>query len=277
MINIEKAKKSFNNYISKYNNQTDSSFNLKLVHTMHVVKLAEFISRQMNLSEEDINLAKLIALLHDIGRFEEIKTLNKFDSVRNDHALYASKILFDDNLIRDFVNDDSYDNIIKKAIENHNKLCIESGLNHSELLHSRIIRDADKLDNFRVRSEESICAIFPSKFKTIEEFNNSLISDTVYQSILNGKCVNIKDMKYPLDYWLCTLAFIFDFNFKETFLVVKNNNYINTLIDKFNYTDDVTKVRMEIIRNILTKYIDRVINENDLEFKSSNKVLSYKK
>lgn len=256
MIDLQRVKKSFKEFINNYNYQ-DPGFNLKVVHTMHVVENAKSIAEHMQLSDEDIALAQLIAYLHDIGRFEELKTIKVYDSIRNDHALYASKILFEDNLIRKFILDDLYDNIIKKAIENHNKLNIESGLNGRELLHAKIIRDADKLDNFRV---ESIEERFLGKFSKIEEFNDSLISDNVYNSVLKRECVDIHDRVYPLDYWICILAFVFDLNFKETFDVIKDNNYVDVLIDKFKYTNKVTSERMEKIRSIINEYVREKTN-----------------
>lgn len=260
MIDINNIRNKFNEYINKYDNREEDSFKLKIVHTMNVVQNAELISKEMNLSEEDINLAILIAYLHDLGRFEELKTMSGFDSVRNNHALFASKILFEGGLIRDFIEDNSYDEIIRKAIENHNKLAIEEGLNERELLHAKIIRDADKLDNFRVNKVSSIESRFPNKFKTVEEFNDSLISDNVYNSILNNECVDIHDRVYPLDYWLCVLAFVFDLSFKETLKIVKDNDYMNVLIDRFSYTNEDTKNKMENIRNILNNYIDTKLN-----------------
>ena len=161
MINIEKAKSVFNEYINSYNNQDDPGFNLKVVHTNYVVDNAMMIAKELGLSQEDINLAGIIAILHDIGRFDELKNLKKFDSVGNDHAMFASKLLFDEGLINNFIDNDKYNNIIRKAIENHNKKSIEEGLTDKELLHAKIIRDADKLDNYRVKKEEKIENIFP--------------------------------------------------------------------------------------------------------------------
>ena len=230
-----------------------------MVHTHHVVDNAIMISRKLGLSDEDINLAGLIGLLHDIGRFDELKNFKKFDSVGNDHAMNASKLLFDEGLISQFIDTDKYNNIIRKAIENHNKKYIEEGLSEKELLHAKIIRDADKLDNFRVKKEEKIENIFPGLVNNKEELENSLISDNVYNSIIKEECVDIKDRVYPLDYWICVLAFIFDINFKESLLIIKDNNYINVLIDRFNYTQN--KERMEEIRKVLNNYIDRKLNE----------------
>ena len=62
----------------------------------------------LNLSEEDILLAELIGLLHDIGRFEQIKNYHTFlDKESIDHAEYGNKILFEDDLIRNFITEDN--------------------------------------------------------------------------------------------------------------------------------------------------------------------------
>ena len=165
MIDIQRAKSAFKEFLEKYKDKDVLGFELKVVHTYNVVENAKNIAIKLNLPEEDILLAELIGLLHDIGRFEEITFLKQFDSVVFDHARYGVKMLFEDNLIRNFIDDDKYDEIIKTVINNHSRLVIEESLNDRCLLHSKIIRDADKLDNFRVKKEEKIEAIFPGKVK----------------------------------------------------------------------------------------------------------------
>ena len=221
-----------------------------------MVDNAKTIATNLNLSEEDINLAELIALLHDIGRFEELNFLKKFDSVGFDHASYGVKMLFDENLIRDFIEDNRYDDIIRVAIDNHSRLAIQDGIDERSLLHSKIIRDADKLDNFRVKKEEKIEAIFPGKVKNKNDLESSAVSDKVFETVKNNKCVDIHDRTTLLDYWVCVLAFVFDLNFKETYQIVKDNDYINILIDRFKYNDSETITRMESIRNIINNFID---------------------
>jgi len=256
MIDIEKAKLVFEKFLDRYNDKNELGFELKLIHTYHVADNARNIATNLNLSKEDRDLAELIGLLHDIGRFEELNFLKMFDSVRFDHAAYGVKMLFEENLIRNFIEDESYDEIIKIAINNHSGLSIQDGLDERGLLHSKIIRDADKLDNFRVKKEEKIEAIFPGRVKCKEDIENSTLSDKVFEAVKNNKCVDIRDRVTALDYWVCVLAFIFDLNFKETYQIVKENNYVNILIDRFNYNDSETKSKMENIRSILNNFID---------------------
>ena len=149
MIDINKSRQAFKDFINQYDEQP--GYNLKVVHTYHVSSNAKELAEKLNLSKEDIDLAELIGLLHDIGRFEELKVMNGFDSVKFNHAEYGVKMLFTDNLIRNFIEDSTYDEIIKNAISNHNKLKIDDNLDERSMLHSKIIRDADKLDNYRVK------------------------------------------------------------------------------------------------------------------------------
>lgn len=261
MINVEKARDAFNDFLEQYTDRSQDGFELKVCHTYHVASNARDIAIRLGLGEEDRNLAEVIGLLHDIGRFEEITFLKRFDSVKFDHASYGVKLLFDEGLIRKFVDDDSYDEVIKAAIDNHSRLNIVSGdlLDDRVLLHCKIIRDADKLDNFRVKIEENVNKIFSGKGIEDDDFEKSLLSDKVYDAIKKRQCVDIYDRVTVLDYWCCTLAFVFDLNFKESYEIVKDNNYINILIDRFDYNDLKTKQRMEDIRRIINNYIDDMV------------------
>ncbi len=159
-MDFELAKKVFQEYLKRYNVK-DGSIALKIKHTYEVVKKSEYIANGLRLDKEKIELAKIIALLHDIGRFEQIKEFGEFNDKKIEHAEFGVKVLFNNGLIRNFINEDKYDSIIYKAIYNHNKYKIEKNLNEKELLHCRIIRDADKLDNFRVKEKDKIEDMFP--------------------------------------------------------------------------------------------------------------------
>ncbi len=255
LIDYINAQDKFNNYLKNYDLE-DEKIKLKIKHTYKVVVLSEYIAKEIKLDDENINVAKIIALLHDIGRFEQVKQTNDFlDSNILEHANYGVKVLFEDNLIRNFVDDKSYDNIIKKAIYNHNKYDIEKGLDKLELLHSKIIRDADKLDNFRVKQTEQLKNIFPSKYNpnTIE---HEIISPKVYETFMRHECIKLDDRKTQLDFWVCVIAFIFDLNFEISLKYIKEKSYIDILIDRIDYKNNETKDKMEKIRKCAKEYIN---------------------
>ena len=90
-MNIEFARKEFQDYLASFDRENEK-IKLKIIHTEGVVHCAAEIARRMNLSEEDKCLAELIALLHDIGRFEQIKQFDSFEPTTMDHASYGVEI-----------------------------------------------------------------------------------------------------------------------------------------------------------------------------------------
>ena len=84
-MDFTKAAHVFQEYLKDYD-QNNDKVRLKIVHTYGVVKQAEEVCRRRNLDEETVSLAKIIALLHDIGRFEQLKQFDSFEPTTMDHA-----------------------------------------------------------------------------------------------------------------------------------------------------------------------------------------------
>ncbi len=57
---------------------TMKKIRLKVEHTYRVADISEQIAEKLGLSEEDIALAWLIGMLHDIGRFETTSPFSYF-------------------------------------------------------------------------------------------------------------------------------------------------------------------------------------------------------
>ena len=252
------AIEEFRKYIMENYDPKDGMIGLKIRHTYGVVDASEYIAKSIGLDNENIQLARIIALLHDIGRFEQAKQYKDYRDYKNiDHAELGVKILFEEGFIRKFIQDDKYDNIILKAIKNHNKLEIEDGLNEEELLHAKIIRDADKTDNFRVKVEERFEDI---SNLTREELENSNITDKIYNDFMNNKLIVISERKEPLDFWISYIAFIFDYNFTVGLKYIYDGNYINTMIGRLDYKKDEVKEKMSKIRRHALEYVENRIN-----------------
>ena len=253
-----RAEKAFKEYLKNYNVE-DRSIALKIRHTYEVINKSEYIAEGLKLDKENIELAKIIALLHDLGRFEQIKRFKEFNDKNIEHAEFGVKALLEDGLITQFIDDRSYNNIIYKAIYNHNKFKIENDVNSKELLHCKIIRDADKLDNFRVKQKDELEDIFP-KIYNKETINYENISSKVYEDFMKHKCIKLEDRKTIIDYWVCVIAFIFDLNFDISLQYVKEKNYIDILIDRIEYKNYDTKQKMEDIRKCAKEYIENKCN-----------------
>ena len=96
-IDFNHAKIEFENYLSAFD-LNNPKIQLKKVHTYGVVKAADYIGRREGLKQEDRDLALLIALLHDIGRFEQLKVFNSYDDNQFDHARFGVKLLLRNHL-----------------------------------------------------------------------------------------------------------------------------------------------------------------------------------
>ena len=230
-IDIKNAKVEFEKYTSNYN-KINPKINLKIRHIQRVATNARKIAEKLNLSKEDVALAELIGLLHDIGRFEQIKLYNTFLDARSvNHAEYGVKILFEDGLIRKFIKENTYDDIIKKAISNHNRryMDIDRNLKPKELLHTKIIRDADKLDIFHVLVEEDMNVLWGDNYK------NEIITDKVYKEFFVEKIVNYKDVSTGLDLAVANFAYVYDLYFKYTMQEVYKNNYLDTIYNRHHF------------------------------------------
>lgn len=108
MIDFIKAQESFKEYLKDYDLE-NGSIKLKVKHTYEVVKKSEYIAIGLGLDRENIELAKIIALLHDIGRFEQIKEFNEFSDKNIEHAEFGVKVLFGEKfLISKFVENRKY-------------------------------------------------------------------------------------------------------------------------------------------------------------------------
>lgn len=258
-IMFEKAKSRFDKFISDNYDLSDDRIYGKVDHTYKVVKMTEYIADDLKLNDEDRELAMLISLLHDIGRFDQAKEFGSFREDINsaDHAALGVKILFENGFIREFISDDRFDNIINQAIANHSCYKLdESGLTDRELLHCKLLRDADKTDSFRVKA---ISDIYSMANVTQEELENSLISDTIFDDFMSAKTILSKDRKTAADIWVSYIAFIFDFNFVSGLKYIKEKDYINILVDRFDFKNADTKEKFEIIRNFALDYLDKRI------------------
>ena len=251
------AKAAFEAYLDEYD-RADDKIHLKIVHTYGVVDAAEDIARRMGLGEEDVQLAKVIGLLHDIGRFEQIKRFDSFEPGTMEHAAYGAQLLFgSEKMIRRFVKDDRFDSLICTAIEKHSDFKLEGITDERTLLHAKLIRDEDKLDNCRVKLVDST-----STFINVseEELGTQNITQKVYETVFKNKCILSADRVTQMDYWVSYIVYFFDINFKESFDIIAENDYLNRIIDRISYSNPVTKEQMENIRVYMQNFINSHTN-----------------
>ena len=250
-MDIEHAKKAFERYLDQYDRE-DDKIKLKIVHTYGVVRCMNQITKKMGLSKEERKLAELIALLHDIGRFEQLKRFGSFEPGLMDHAAYGAEILFEEGMIREFIEDSRYDEIIRMAIEKHSAYKLIGISDPCALLHAKLIRDADKLDNCRVKLEDAVETMLDV---SAEEVGKQQISPEVLAQVYQKTSIDNKMRNTKMDYWVSYVAYFFDINFPETLEIIQEHQYVDRIIRRIPYSNIDTAKKMRQIGDFVNEYI----------------------
>ena len=254
-IDLEKAREEFLKYTEKFNLE-DENIKRKQLHSLRVMGISKQIATKIGLTQEEVDIATLIGLLHDIARFEQYTQFQTYSDINSfDHGDYALEILNKD--IRKYIETDEYDDIIKKAIKNHNKLEIEKGLTEKEKLFAKIIRDADKIDIFY----EALNIFWIDAIKIIENDKIDAYVEEQFNQLKQIKLGRIKYKKNSINKIIIIIAFIFDINFKISFEILKEKDYINKMINRFKFKDEETKEKIEKIRKIANEYINMKVEK----------------
>lgn len=247
MIDIKKAQTELIKHVEELHPNNPRA-KIKLEHIMRVAKISKKIAIELKLTKEQIQLAELIGLLHDIGRFEQykqLKTNQKFN-----HGEVGVAILKKENYIRKYCTENIYYNIIYKAIYEHNRYQLTEGLTEEEKLFCKIIKDADKIDLLY----EAVFIYWqePERIKEVEQGN---LSKKMLEDFHNYKLADVRNKKGETDQILRFASFVFDINFPCSFEILKESDIISKMINKFEYQIPETKKEMKKIEKIANKYI----------------------
>lgn len=251
IIDYKKAKEEFEKYLDGYERENDK-VKLKIVHTYGVVAQSTEITERMHLTEEDVSLAKIIGLLHDIGRFEQLRRYDSFMPGTMDHASYGVQVLFGEGMIRRFVPTDIWDDIIETAIAKHSDYVLEGIEKERILLHARVIRDADKLDNCRVKLVDAPETFMGAGTETI---GLSDITPKIRKDALEGRSILSADRVTLMDYWVSYLAYFYDLNYRESLDIAEENDYVRRLVRRIPYGNPETAKTMEELESCLLEYV----------------------
>lgn len=252
-IDRERVKSVFAEYAKNYDAE-NPKVALKIVHTYKVSELCESIAKSLNLSKEDIDLAWLIGMLHDIGRFEQLRRYNTFaDASSISHALLGKEILFGDNIIRDYVDDASEDEIIKEAVLYHSDYRLPKDLDDRSLMFCQIIRDADKIDIIRVQLDTPLEDIYDC---STYDLKHDEVSRQVLQGFFEEHAIERKIRKTTVDYVVSHISLTYELVYKKSKELMREQGHIFTLMD-FVSDNPVTNRQFDSIRKHMREYLSR--------------------
>ena len=223
MNNMNENFDAFDDYAMQYDFEEDA-IRRKYEHSYRVMELSDKIVYSLGLEEDDSYLACIIGLLHDVGRFPQWKEYKTFsDSKSINHAILGAKMLFDEGLIKKFKLDESDYYLVRTAIENHSVYKLdENKLKDKVLLHSKIVRDADKIDILYELSTPRIMGI---------KDDDSKISEEVKNSFYKHEEIDRKEIKTVNDRVLMKFGFVYGLYFDYSKKTILENEYLDRMYE----------------------------------------------
>lgn len=277
-INRKNVINAFAEYVRNYD-PSDEKIKLKIDHTYRVAGLCQRIAESLGLSEPDVDIAWLLGMLHDIGRFEQIRCFGTFNDGQSvDHAEFGADLLFKEGLIRKFaegyyeecelarsgneeaeqiIKNNEHHNkdtgLIEMAIRQHNKYRVKEDLTERQRMFCDILRDADKVDIFKVNADIPMEIIYDV---TTEELKNGVITKEVLESFYKKETVLKSVRRSAVDNIVGHISLLFELVYKESYRQAKEQGYVYKLLD---FKSDVPEVNAEF--DDMRKYVDEFLME----------------
>ncbi|MFZ5951812.1 MAG: HD domain-containing protein [Candidatus Rifleibacteriota bacterium] len=229
---IDGLKAWFKDYVDSFFSD-EPGFNrniqLKLDHTLRVCQEMKALSSSIGLGEELSRLAEVSALFHDVGRFEQFRQFKTFaDRNSTNHASLGLQIVDQFNLLKDFSPNSQ--SLVKTAIACHNLAEIPADTGGDALLLARLLRDADKLDIWKVVTEYYQSSHqLRNKSIELDLPDHSVVSEAVLNDVLAGKIIRNTELKSLNDFKLLQLGWVFDLNFPHSLGEFKKRGYLNVI------------------------------------------------
>lgn len=209
-MEIETLRKSYFDYVGtfKVDGKLPPMMELKRIHTGFVVKNALEIAKGEGFEPHQTEICEAAALLHDTGRYEQLRRYNTFkDSDSVDHAVFSHDIVVEKGWLDDLPPADR--DAILKAVLYHNRRDIPEGMPALMDIASKTTRDADKLDIFRVLEHQVANTDWRRDSTAFWNLRYDLKPNPdVVDAIKSGRPVDYQNIKSLADFVLIQVGWI---------------------------------------------------------------------
>jgi hypothetical protein len=252
---VEQYRSWFSRFVQEHttrNEQDQRNILLKKTHTDGVCANALRISSGLGLVGRDVALAGIIALFHDVGRFPQYVRYRTFEDSRSvNHAVLGAKVLLERNVLGDLPRRER--SLIVRSVALHNVFVLPPRFDREVRLHAEIVRDADKLDIWRVFIElaDRDSADWPSAVG-LGLPDTPECSPAVIASLNRREMVRLTSLRTLNDFRLLQLAWIYDLNFAPSLRMVLERSVIEQLTASLPQTDALSRV-VDNLRNYVNE------------------------
>jgi len=234
----------FDNYVQTYNDIDEEGFRnilLKVEHTGKVCEIMSFLAAGEGLSPEESRTAAAVALLHDVGRFPQFRRWRTFrDSDSDNHARLGIEVLREQDVLAGLPDAERL--IVEEAVRFHNLLALPLRFRSPTSLFIRLIRDADKLDIWRV---------FLDYFRQSEDLRPSAVTlgfpdlpgvtQACVRELAAGRVIRLEDVRVLNDFKLLQISWVYDLNFRSSYDLLMQRGHIEALAATIPLDDEAAQ------------------------------------
>jgi HD superfamily phosphohydrolase YqeK len=239
-------------------NFVNFNLHLKLCHSYKVQQESAYIAAELGLSDYDQKLANVIGLLHDTGRFPQfVKYRTYIDAKSQNHSEMGIEAISQYKLLDGVSESDRQ--LIITAIKYHSVKDVPAGLDTQCQLHTKIVRDADKLDIFRVViAGYRLYTKDPAKYcYEVEYPSNGQYSAKILESVMRKETIDYQLIRSMDDVRLLQLAWVFDINFVPALQRITQKKYLEDMIKYMPNTPEINGAAKFVL-----DYVNQRINHN---------------
>ena len=221
---------------------------MKQEHTRRTCEEILVLAGQLALDDRQKQIAEVVALFHDVGRFPQFAQYRTFNDTRSiDHSHLGVEILRREGVLDVLRREERQ--WVETAIEHHGRKSLPANLTGQALLFSKLIRDVDKLDIYQVvirlyRQYRADPGGFPWELELPDE---PRYSAEVYEAVMNGRPVEYPMLHTLNDMMLCKLGWVYDMNFAASLARLREQGSLEQILAFLPPTPEIERLGEKIL------------------------------
>jgi len=229
---INKLSRWFYDYAHSFNcgpSELREAVLLKYEHTQRVCIEMDSLCKSISLENPLLFSAKITALFHDVGRFQQYKDYRTFQDRKSvNHSQLGLKVIDESHIFDELPEDLSQK--IRIAILYHSAKTIPDDLTKDQNLLCRLIRDADKLDIYSI-----VASHYSNPSQTRKEIietglpDSPSVSPQICSAVTSGSIGDFSLIRCLNDFKLILVGWVYDLNFTRSFQMIKERGHFEQI------------------------------------------------
>lgn len=249
-------------YVGSKDKRLIALFNEKIHHSYQVLGAGKYLLKHeayfSGCSAEETDFLQAVVLLHDVARFYEFSALEK--GIKIDHGVCGSEMLKkipEFNKIEAVLAVKHHGHLIERLYEDEEYSALSPETQQRVQKVTFLVRDADKIANFYllVSQFDEMSVLFFSERSYATPFEKK-VCVAADEDFNNHITVNMKNITNFAERAIGFLSWIFDLNYKTSFIFLDKLNLVERMCDCFSnylYAEDLAKYRAEMQKYVKQK------------------------